>query len=184
MKQFKNEIKQNVNQITMLKRDLRTTKRKVSQQERSVVNLKFRINDYDKKFETTSRKLNAVMEELSKCKTELQYWRSKSPLNATPLNGWRMLGANEMDIQLPDEIFQPIDDVSDMNMMANGSARDKQSDNNKPLNVIKSNELSESGLVGINGESSCQSLCKRKLDYVDPKEQQVFTASSKKANRH
>lgn len=42
----------------------------------------FRLDEYDKKNEEISRKFSTLLQELNKCKTELQYWRCKSP--ATP----------------------------------------------------------------------------------------------------
>lgn len=62
-----------------LRRDLKLTRRRVSSQQRHILELKARYDDYDQKLQNTSRKLNAVLQELSRCKTELQYWRSKSP---------------------------------------------------------------------------------------------------------
>lgn len=37
------------------------------------------MDEYDKKNEETSRKFSTLLQELNKCKTELQYWRSKTP---------------------------------------------------------------------------------------------------------
>ena len=39
-----------------------------------------RLDDYDKKFEENSRKFGTLLTELNKCKTELQYYRSRSHL--------------------------------------------------------------------------------------------------------
>lgn len=66
-----------------MKKDLKITQRRVFNQQRQINDLKAHHEDYDKKFQNTSRKLNAVLQELSRCKTELQYWRSKSPANSS-----------------------------------------------------------------------------------------------------
>lgn len=38
-----------------------------------------RLDEYDKKNDEISRKFSTLLQELNKCKTELQYWRCKSP---------------------------------------------------------------------------------------------------------
>lgn len=43
-----------------------------------------RLDENDKKNEETSRKFQTLLQELNKCRTELQYWRSKSPATTTP----------------------------------------------------------------------------------------------------
>ena len=156
-KQLKTNIKRNGGQINILKRDLIISKKKLGQQQRLINNLRSRFTDYDKKLETTNRKLNAVLEELSKCKTELQYWRSKSPSNATPINGkttpcncdnYQCIFNNKNENQilnLPD-VFLPIDSSSK-----------------------KIDEPSTSGYKKENSESNSNSgkTLKRKLDYAE-----------------
>lgn len=69
----------NSGQVLALRRELKLTRRRVASQQRHIAELRARYDDYDQKLQTTSHKLNAVLQELSRCKTELQYWRSKSP---------------------------------------------------------------------------------------------------------
>lgn len=149
-------VKRANSQILFLKRDLRLYKRKWSQTQRQTNNLMTRFDDYDKKFETTNRKLSAVLEELSKCKTELQYFRSKSPSNATPTptgkpthckcaDSSQCLLIHESDTLLLPEVFQPINESQTTSTQINTNV-----DNNS-LSVVRK----------VN--------CKRKLNYFDEK---------------
>ncbi|KAH9368567.1 hypothetical protein HPB48_007121 [Haemaphysalis longicornis] len=79
LRKLRESMKKNSGQVLALRRELKLTRRRVASQQRHLVELKARYDDYDQKMQTTSRKLNAVLQELSRCKTELQYWRSKSP---------------------------------------------------------------------------------------------------------
>lgn len=83
-------------QVSILRADLRKCKRKTAEQEKQIAEQQkqlaeqqkqtmeyaTRLDEYDKKNEEISRKFSTLLQELNKCKTELQYWRSKSP--ATP----------------------------------------------------------------------------------------------------
>jgi len=125
--------------------------------------MRTRFDDFDKKFETTNRKMSAVLEELSKCKTELQYWRSTSPSGSTPTPNTKpnhcRCGdtSNENDSLLVPEVFKPIDDKS----------------------TNAASEVSTSGDNGLNGGNEADGLpvvhrvegkhCKRKLSYLDEK---------------
>lgn len=80
-------------QLSLLRQDLRTCKRKTAEQQKQIAEqqrqlaeqqkqtLEYatRLDENDKKNEETSRKFSTLLQELNKCKTELQYWRSKSP---------------------------------------------------------------------------------------------------------
>ncbi|CAN7983350.1 unnamed protein product [Ixodes hexagonus] len=79
LRKLRESMKKNSGQVLALRRELKLTRRRVASQQRHIVELKARYDDYDQKLQTTSHKLNAVLQELSRCKTELQYWRSKSP---------------------------------------------------------------------------------------------------------
>lgn len=67
------------NQLTVMRRDLRTCKSKIAEQQKQILEYTSRMDEYDKKNEETSRKFSTLLQELNKCKTELQYWRSKTP---------------------------------------------------------------------------------------------------------
>lgn len=79
LRKLRESMKRNNGQVNALKQELKVTKRKVFMQQKQIHELKARFEDYDKKFLSASRKLNAVVQEMNHCKTELQYWRSKSP---------------------------------------------------------------------------------------------------------
>lgn len=66
-------------QLVALKRELKGCKGKIADQHKQMMEYATRMDEYDKKFEESSRKFSTVLQELNKCKTELQYWRSKSP---------------------------------------------------------------------------------------------------------
>lgn len=109
LRKLRESLKRNNGQVNALKQELKVTKRKVFMQQKQINELKSRFEDYDKKFLSASRKLNAVLQELNHCKTELQYWRSKSPAaqcscgKVTPI----------MEIKDPDNVSvqAPLNDV-------------------------------------------------------------------------
>lgn len=90
---IKQGMKKYNNQLSILRQDLRVCKRKTSEQQNQIAEqqkllteqqqqtLEYaaRLDEYDKKNEEISRKFSTLLQELNKCKTELQYWRSKSP---------------------------------------------------------------------------------------------------------
>uniref|UniRef100_L7LYH1 Putative pallbearer n=1 Tax=Rhipicephalus pulchellus TaxID=72859 RepID=L7LYH1_RHIPC len=100
LRKLRESMKKNSGEVLALRRELKLTRRRVITQQRHIKEMKARQDDYDQKLQTTSRKLNAVLQELNRCKTELQYWRSKSPAGpacicgkTTPLGGGPSLGA-------------------------------------------------------------------------------------------
>ncbi|CAB3381009.1 Hypothetical predicted protein [Cloeon dipterum] len=66
-------------QITALRRELRNLKNCNTEQRAQLTECKTRIDECDKKNEEMTRKFGTLLQELNKCKTEFQYWRSKSP---------------------------------------------------------------------------------------------------------
>ncbi|XP_024937584.1 F-box only protein 28 isoform X2 [Cephus cinctus] len=89
IRKIKQGMKRYNSQLTLMRRDLRSCKAKIAEQQKQIVEYANRLDDNDKKNEETSRKFSTllqahqshldVLQELNKCKTELQYWRSKSP---------------------------------------------------------------------------------------------------------
>ncbi|XP_050094238.1 uncharacterized protein LOC126576960 [Anopheles aquasalis] len=93
IRKIKQGMKRYNNQLTVLRSELRTCKRKATEQAKTITEqqkllaeqqkqtLEFanRLDETDKKNEELSRKFSTVLQELNKCKTELQYWRSNSP---------------------------------------------------------------------------------------------------------
>ncbi|KAJ2951938.1 hypothetical protein O0L34_g4190 [Tuta absoluta] len=90
---IKQGMKKYNDQLASLRSDLRGCKRKtalqqkqiaeqqkqIAEQQKQTLEYATRLDDYDKKNEETSRKFQTLLQELNKCKTELQYWRSRSP---------------------------------------------------------------------------------------------------------
>lgn len=79
IRKIKQGMKRYNSQLTLMRRDLRNCKSKIAEQQKQIVEYATRLDDNDKKNEETSRKFSTLLQELNKCKTELQYWRSKSP---------------------------------------------------------------------------------------------------------
>ncbi|XP_053674827.1 F-box only protein 28 [Anopheles nili] len=93
IRKIKQGMKRYNNQLSVLRSELRTCKRKATEQTKTITEhqkllaeqqkqtLEFanRLDETDKKNDELSRKFSTVLQELNKCKTELQYWRSKSP---------------------------------------------------------------------------------------------------------
>lgn len=81
------------NQLSVLRTELRTCKRKAAEQgkqlseqqnllaehQKQTLEYANRLDENDKKNEEMARKFSTLLQELNKCKTELQFWRSKSP---------------------------------------------------------------------------------------------------------
>lgn len=93
IRKIKQGMKRYNSQLSLLRQDLRSCKKKTSDQQKQIseqqkqmaeqqkqtVEYATRLDEYDKKNEEISRKFSTLLQELNKCKTELQYWRSKSP---------------------------------------------------------------------------------------------------------
>lgn len=97
IRKIKQGMKRYNSQLTILRQDVRSCRQKAAEQQKlmseqqkqlaehqkQIVEYATRMDDNEKKNEEISRKFSTLLQELNKCKTELQYWRSKSP--ATPL---------------------------------------------------------------------------------------------------
>ncbi|XP_067012168.1 F-box only protein 28 [Anabrus simplex] len=81
IRKIKQGMKRYNSQLTLMRRDLRSCKSKIAEQQKQILEYASRLDENDKKNEETSRKFSTLLQELNKCKTELQYWRSKSPAN-------------------------------------------------------------------------------------------------------
>lgn len=79
IRKIKQGMKRYNSQLTLMRRDLRNCKSKIAEQQKQILEYASRLDENDKKNEETSRKFSTLLQELNKCKTELQYWRSKSP---------------------------------------------------------------------------------------------------------
>ncbi|XP_031829469.1 F-box protein dampened isoform X2 [Nomia melanderi] len=100
IRKIKQGMKRYNSQLTLMRRDLRNCKAKIAEQQKQIVEYATRLDENDKKNEETSRKFSTLLQELNKCKTELQYWRSKSPaIPVCVVCGQSMLTPSE-DIQV------------------------------------------------------------------------------------
>ncbi|CAG0918474.1 unnamed protein product [Notodromas monacha] len=70
-------------ELIRLRKDLKTCKARVSSQKKLLSKYHTRLDEYDKKFEENTKKFSTLIQELNKCKTELQYWRAKAPVEQT-----------------------------------------------------------------------------------------------------
>ncbi|CAH0395911.1 unnamed protein product [Bemisia tabaci] len=80
-RKMKQSMRRYSSQLSVLRRDVKQYKNKISEQQRTIVDHGNRLEENDKKNEEIMAKFGIIIQELNKCKTELQYWRSKSPLN-------------------------------------------------------------------------------------------------------
>lgn len=113
IRKIKQGMKRYNSQLSLLRQDLRVCKRKTSEQQKQIseqqkqlaeqqkqtLEYATRLDEYDKKNEEISRKFSTLLQELNKCKTELQYWRSKSPATPPFCNG-----CGNVVVPLPEEI--------------------------------------------------------------------------------
>ncbi|EDW10646.2 F-box only protein 28 [Drosophila mojavensis] len=93
IRKIKQGMKMYNNQLSVLRTELRNCKRKSAEQSKQLAEqqnllaehqkqtLEYanRLDENDKKNEEMARKFSTLLQELNKCKTELQFWRSKSP---------------------------------------------------------------------------------------------------------
>lgn len=98
IRKIKQGMKRYNSQLTILRQDVRSCRQKateqqklmseqqkqLAEQQKQILEYATRMDENDKKNDEMSRKFSTLLQELNKCKTELQYWRSKSP--ATPLS--------------------------------------------------------------------------------------------------
>lgn len=96
IRKIKQGMKRYNNQLTVLRNDLRFCKKKSTEQSKQITEMQkllaeqqkqtleyaARLDENDKKNEEMSMKISTLLQEANKCKTELQYWRTKSPTAA------------------------------------------------------------------------------------------------------
>lgn len=92
IRKIKQGMKRYNSQLSLLRQDLRTCKKKTSDQQKQIseqqkqladqqkqtLQYATRLDEFEKKSEEMSRKFGTLLQELNKCKTELQYYRCKS----------------------------------------------------------------------------------------------------------
>jgi len=80
IKRIRAGMKKYNTQLDEVKRELKSCKSKMDGQSKQVAEYSSRLDEYDKKFEENSRKFGTLLTELNKCKTELQFYRSRAHL--------------------------------------------------------------------------------------------------------
>ncbi|XP_067143263.1 F-box only protein 28-like [Centruroides vittatus] len=112
--------KRNNRQAALLKKKLRSAQQHMTKQQKQMIELKIKLERYDAKLQDMSHKLNSVVRELSHCKTELQFWRSKSPAvqcicgKATPVKELKEDLSDRHEIEEFKPISAQMDDLSTM----------------------------------------------------------------------
>ncbi|KAL1132291.1 hypothetical protein AAG570_010248 [Ranatra chinensis] len=91
---IKQGMKKYNSQLTLMKRELRTCKNKLADQQKQFLEFASRMDEHDKKNEESSRKFSTLLQELNKCKTELQYWRSKFPHSSLCVSCGKVISGN------------------------------------------------------------------------------------------
>jgi len=81
IKRIRAGMKKYNTQLDEVKRELKSCKSKMDGQTKQVAEYTSRLDEYDKKLEENSRKFGTVLAELNKCKTELQFYRSRAHLH-------------------------------------------------------------------------------------------------------
>lgn len=110
--------KRNNKQALLLKKKLRIAQQRMTKQQKQMIELKIRLERYDAKLQDMSHKLNSVVQELGYCKTELQFWRSKSPAvqcicgKVTPVKELKDDGLDQHQLKEFKPISAQIDDLS------------------------------------------------------------------------
>jgi len=105
IRKIKQGMKRYNYQLSQMRKELRCCRGKIADQQKQILEYATRLDDYDKKTEESNRKFSTMLQELNKCKTELQYWRSKSPLTSVCGGCGQVMG--------------PVPDQADMEALTN-----------------------------------------------------------------
>lgn len=194
IRKIKQGMKRYNSQLSILRQDLRSCKRKTADQQKQICEqqkqlaeqqkqtLEYvtRLDEYDKKNEEMSRKFSTLLQELNKCKTELQYWRSKSPATPPFCSGCgNVVVPPSEEIQalvnqglIPENLGLNPTPECDFIPIAGGSADDH--------NVNGSDLLSKNENAVGDGDVSVRSV-KRKASEI--KETPIITTGAKKTRK-
>uniref|UniRef100_A0A1B6KHQ1 F-box domain-containing protein n=1 Tax=Graphocephala atropunctata TaxID=36148 RepID=A0A1B6KHQ1_9HEMI len=106
IRKIKQGMKRYNYQLSQIRKEVRCCRSKIADQQKQIVEYASRLDENDKKTEESNRKFSTMLQELNKCKTELQYWRSKSPLTSSACGGCG-------------QVMTPVPDHSDMEALSN-----------------------------------------------------------------
>jgi F-box protein 28 len=79
---LRKQLRKTSTQVGNLQRELKQCKSQMAEQHKTLVEYSNRMDEYDKKNEETNRKFSTLLQELNKCKTEIQYLQSASTSSA------------------------------------------------------------------------------------------------------
>lgn len=167
IRKIKQGMKLYNSQLTTMKRELKCYKTKMADQQKTILAYATRLDENDKKNEEMSRKYSTLLQELNKCKTELQYWRSKSPLNpicgacgapVTTLPLEDMEALSNQGVIIPMVVVQPIDvaaaseEVTEKDELVDVDIKEPQSD----VSSTKTDEPSSSSKSADDAQTSSE----------------------------
>uniref|UniRef100_A0A1B6FG61 F-box domain-containing protein n=1 Tax=Cuerna arida TaxID=1464854 RepID=A0A1B6FG61_9HEMI len=109
IRKIKQGMKRYNYQLSQIRKEVRCCRSKIADQQKQIVEYASRLDENDKKTEESNRKFSTMLQELNKCKTELQYWRSKSPLTSSACGGCG-------------QVMTPVPDQSDIEALSNQGA--------------------------------------------------------------
>lgn len=75
---LRKQLRKTSTQAGNAQRELKQCKSQMAEQHKTLVEYSSRMDEYDKKNEETNRKFSTLLQELNKCKTEIQYLQSAS----------------------------------------------------------------------------------------------------------
>jgi F-box protein 28 len=75
---LRKQLRKTSTQSGNAQRELKQCKSQMAEQHKTLVEYSSRMDEYDKKNEETNRKFSTLLQELNKCKTEIQYLQSAS----------------------------------------------------------------------------------------------------------
>jgi len=110
IKRIRAGMKKYNTQLDEVKRELKSCKSKMDNQTKQVAEYSSRLDEYDKKFEENSRKFGTLLTELNKCKTELQFYRSRAHMQQCQMCG-SSLTDQASDSTNADQVTFPTMDV-------------------------------------------------------------------------
>ncbi|XP_050538256.1 F-box only protein 28-like [Daktulosphaira vitifoliae] len=75
---LRKQLRKSTTHVGNLQRELKQCKSQIADQHKTLIEYSNRMDEYDKKNEETNRKFSTLLQELNKCKTEIQYLQSAS----------------------------------------------------------------------------------------------------------
>ncbi|GAB6032122.1 hypothetical protein CHUAL_010485 [Chamberlinius hualienensis] len=155
IRRLRQGMKRNTSRLAYLKRELKTRTNQMGDQQRQLIEFSARLEEVEKKYEESTRKFTCVFQELNKCKTELQYWRSKSPANQMCYNCSATVGVlgessaqGELSVENKTEKPSSDEDLS-VYFIAEGNQESPS-----PKSTIRVNELAQFVPIPVNEASS------------------------------